>query len=164
MRNLVAVFTVIILTFASAGVTLAREAASYEQALNLAKELSEQDFNTATKETLRLKAVGLAHILNNFALNEAEVRAESKVAPPLAALSRPGEAPKPDILTQPAGETVALDQVPDAWFLGMMDAARRNMRDMIAELDQSSPQPERLRLLATMIYANLEKVSRPPAG
>ena len=144
------------------GLVQAREAASYAQALEMSRDLSQQDYDQMDKEVIRKKAVGLAHVINNFTLNEAEQRAQSKVEPPLAALARPGEAPKADLLNLPAGETVAINEVPDRWFLGMMDAARTKMRQMITELEQPAPAGQRLKLLAGEIHRNLVLVARPP--
>lgn len=152
--------TVAFLLFAHKAI--AREAVTYDQAVQLSKSLLEQEFTEQNRKGIRDHSLTLASLLQNFTLNEGEVRASSKVAPPISAITRPGEAPKASLLDLPAGEKVALSKVPDEWFLGMIDQTRIKMRMMIKLQEKQDADMGELKALAVGIHRDLSLVVHPP--
>lgn len=138
-----------------------REAA-YQHALSLSEMLAEIDPDRMATAEYRNRAVTLADALKALSYQEASLRAADKAAPPTAAALRPGEVEPAALLGRSPGPEVPLAQVPNEWFYGYLDGARRNMGRMMGMLDTDTGIAEDLSTLSAEILEQTRLIVRPP--
>ncbi|MDF1750285.1 MAG: hypothetical protein P1V34_15570 [Alphaproteobacteria bacterium] len=105
---------------------------------------------------------GLTDVLRRFILSETEIRAEDKVAPPIGAALRPGEA-EITPSTQPGTDEVTLSQVSTEWFNAQATKTQEALELVRDGLEQNISNSDLILRLQGVLKA-LANVNRPPEG